>query len=650
MDTSARNRTLRWPAAVWSAVLVWCAAGVAVGAGPRERVQVTAWPNKVLYDVGETAQVEVTVVNMSGQALRARLVVRVVWEMADGKVLLDRPMEVAAGKTVKATASWANVPEVLGCEVRAELVGQDGKAVGQDSEYFNVCRHLDACRVGIHGCPGLTTNSTGAFLRQIPRRMARIRSGYVNICEYYAAKSYSLNMAPEEDEWAGLFWQSKEALRRMIREGHRHGQKAVLYATSYGGHSIDDLDLPLRHPEWVTYNRLGQPDGAGIDVKNEDALRLVPKRNTHYPACMPSTRFNWMNQGLLDHHIDQLIANKKMFGMDGVRYDGEPGSQWGQFDVTGKPMPGPAERVRQHIRMIRHIRTRVRKAWPDYLFMWNAGKAVGEAAVDLRHGVLAPALAALVADGGAMCNEEVRLAYAPHNAFHQWNAFADCMVSDVDLTRPAGGYAYVLFPWTSTVHRNTDEIGYSILLAAGHHPWYGMPVNDYKTDPGGTHYPVQKELFAFATRFSAMLWGHGIQRVREPEKVVTVASDKGQIWWRRFVHRRVLADGRAVLTVHLLNAPPTPGMGVLKQPLPDPIDRVRVRFAVPVKTVWLATARPGPARQVKQGRKVHETCGPMQYGPVACTQGELVVPRLRVWTMVVAELDTTNQPQQKGAK
>ena len=297
--------------------------------------------------------------------------------------------------------------------------------------------------------------------------------------------------------------------------------------------------------------------------------------------------------------------------------------------------------------MVRHIRTRVRQACPDYLFMWNTGCAVGpDKPVDLERGVLYPPLRVLVADGGALCDEEVRLAYSAINKYHEWKKFADCMVSDVDLTRPVGGHAYVLFPWVSSVHKNADELGYSILLAAGHHPWYGMPASDYQSNPGGSHYPVQKELFAFATRFSAMLWGRGIERVREPDKVVRVTSDKGQIWWRTFVHRRTLADGRQYLVVHLLNAPPTRTIGVIAQPLPDPIDHVRVRFAVPVKKVWTACARPGPARPVEappeiriwHGAKVHEHYGPMRYGPAACANGLVTVPRLRVWTMVVAEL------------
>ena len=147
-----------------------------------------------------------------------------------------------------------------------------------------------------------------------------------------------------------------------------------------------------------------------------------------------------------------------------------------------------------------------------------------------------------------------------------------------------------------------------------------------------------------------MLWGKGIDRVREPETIVEVTTGQGEIWWKNFVHQRTLADGRKYLIVHLLNAPPNKGMGVTEQPLPEPIKNVQVQFKAPVKKIWTATARPGPAKIItltKEERKgpnyrralTHETYGPMKYGEAKVVEaGKIVVPELRMWTMVVAEI------------
>jgi hypothetical protein len=628
-------------------VLAITAATVCLAA---DRFTVSPWPDKVLYDPGETATFQVTVKNASGQAFTGKLGVRVLWEMEDTKALAEAPLTLADGETKSVTAQWPNLPEVLGCEVRADLLDASGKPVATGSEYFNVCRAKDSCRVGIHAVTlGLITTSDPAYLATIPNAILWARQSYVNIGEHFLSKSAVLDLAPDVDEcMGGDYWNSVTAIRTAIEESHKYGMKNVVYTTSYSTHGLADLDIPMQHPEWLAYNEYGQPEGASVNILQEDKERMPIFRQLVQPGPFNSANFNWLNQKLLDWHIDSLIANHKLVGMDGVRYDGHPGAIWGKYDINGKPLPTGEERVKETVRIVRYIRQRIDAADPNYIWMFNAGTAVGgNNPVDLDKGVLEPTLVPVVENGGAMCDEEQRGAYSAYNRFHAWKAFADVMVSDVDLTRANGGYAYCLFPWASTVHRNSDEIGYGIMLAAGDHPWFSAPHDEYATNPGGSHFPVQKELFAFATRFSALLWGPGLNRVRQPEKLVQVSSDKGEIWWKNFVHQRTLADGRKYLIVHLLNAPPNQEMGVTEQPLPDPLANVRIAYQVPVKKVWLCTARPGPAHTVsRKGQKLfhysqaetYEAMGPLQCAPAKVEGGKVTLPELRMWTMVVAEL------------
>ncbi|MHB9024419.1 MAG: hypothetical protein ACYC7E_09620 [Armatimonadota bacterium] len=618
------------PALIAACCLLFIQAGFAAG-----KLAVTPWPNKLLYTSGETATFTVSLAN-AGEAVSGTLVTSVYWEMTDRLELARQPFSLQSGEKTALTVRWPKLPDVLGCEVRAEALDAHGAALAAGSEYFSICGRRDVLRVGIHGCAGLMTFGHEAFLRGVPAKILEFRRGYMNILEYFNGRSYSLNLAPDEEEYPSKFWISKKGLLAMAREARAHGMLGVSYVTSYGSYGIDEVDIALRHPEWVAYNDRGQPD-SGYNARGEELYRLRAQRETSYETdVMPSLNLNWLDGTLLEYHIDQLIANKAMFDMDGVRYDGEPGQIWGAFDVTGKPMPGPEVRAKERIRIVNRIKERVRKAYPDYLLMFNAGAAVGlEKMPDLENGVLDPQLRPLIVDGGALCDEEVRLACDAYNRFHEWKKYATLMVSDVDLTRKEGGFAYVIFPYPWSVHRNSTELGFSIMLAAGHHPWYAMPHNRDAKSPGGTHFPIQQELFAFATRYSALLWGRGIDRVRAPEETVTVSSPTGQIWWREYVHRRTLPDGRTYLIVHLLNAPPTKEIGVLTQPLPDPIRDVQVRFSVPVNTVWAATARPGPGLPQPEGG---EACGPMRVETLPVTQGQAVLPDLRVWTMIVAEL------------
>ncbi len=620
------------------------------GAWAADSFTVSPWPDQVRYDPGETASFQVSVKNASGQAFAGKLAVRVIWEMEDTQALAEVPVALADGEAKTFPAQWTKLPEVLGCEVRADLLDAAGKQVATGSEYFNVCRTKDTCRVGIHAVTlGLITTSDPAYLATIPGTILWSRQSYVNIGEHFLSKSSVLDLAPDVDEMmGGDYWNSVTAIRTAIDESHKLGMKNVVYTTSYATHGLADLDLSMRHPEWLAYNDYGQPDGASVNVVQEDKRRTPIWRQHDNPGPFNSANFNWLNPQLLDFHIDSLIANHKLVGMDGVRYDGHPGTIWAKYDINGKPLPTGEERLKETVRIVRYIRQRLDAADPNYIWMFNAGTAVGgNNPVDLDQGVLEPTLLPVVENGGAMCDEEQRGAYSAYNRFHAWKNFADVMVSDVDLTRANGGYAYCLFPWCSTVHRNSDEIGYQIMLAAGDHPWFSAPHDEYSTNPGGSHFPVQHELFAFATRFSAMLWGHDINRVRQADKVVQVTSDKGEIWWKNFVHQRTLADGRKYLIVHLLNAPPNKEIGVTEQPLPDPIANVKLAFQVPVKKVWLATARPGPARTVsRKGEKLfhysqaetYEAMGPLQCAAAQVEGGTVTLPQLRMWTMVVAEL------------
>ena len=424
-------------------------------------LSVVVLPDKLLYEPGETASIEVALKNNSATPFEGKLRVQVIWEMEDTKLLLEQSVKLGINATNVITAKWEKVPEVLGCEAKAELVGADGKVMASAGEYFNVCRHLDMLRVGIHAVGiGLASFSKPEFLDKIRKIiMPDKKRNYINICEYFIGKSHVWNLAPQEDEYmGGAYWESNTAVKTALEEGHRYGMIGMAYVTCVTTHGLDDLEVSLRHPEWLAYDKLGQPENVGVDVRGEDRAR-APEYGKVQRAGFCSGTVNWMNQEALDYHINQLIANHKLVGMDGVRYDGEPGSQWGAVDIDHKPFPDAAGKARERIRMIKYIRERVRKEIPSYLFMFNAGTAVGMGnPVDLKNGVLAPDLKPVVEDGGAMCDEQQRGAYSAINEFNNWKKFADVMVSDVDLTRKEGGYAYELFPWTSTVHKNADNV------------------------------------------------------------------------------------------------------------------------------------------------------------------------------------------------
>ncbi|MCG2661725.1 MAG: hypothetical protein L6437_15945, partial [Kiritimatiellae bacterium] len=496
---------------VFIAVFLGLAGAAGLWAAESPKVSVSPWPDKVLYDAGETAVIDVTIKNSTDKTVSGKLNVQVIWEIEESKALLNQAMEIKAGQTNAVSVKWENMPEVLGCEVRADFINDKGEAVASGSEYFNVCRHLDTCRVGIHGGGmDLQTYSNETYLKNIPGKIAFKRAHYLNIGEWYPAKSSVWNLAPKEDEWSGGFWNSKKALQLGIQEAHKHGMKAVVYATAFAMYGLDPVDVSLRHPDWILYDKTGRPapEWTIVDVKTEDLLRSIETgavKDKYTPACFTSIFGNWMVPEHLDFHIDQLIANAKMFGMDGVRYDGHPGVpsifNAALLNVEGRPVTTAENCDKEADRILKHIKQRIRKELPNYLFMYNAGCVFRN--VD-SSGNIKEGMQEVPRDNGAWCDEEFRGAYSSYNEFHEWKKYADLLVNDVDVMRKVGGHAYGLFPWASTIHKNAIELGYSIMLATGDHPWSADPEHDDTSYPGGSPYPIQKELYAFATRFSAM--------------------------------------------------------------------------------------------------------------------------------------------------
>ncbi|HEY3418698.1 MAG TPA: hypothetical protein VGM23_17625 [Armatimonadota bacterium] len=582
-----------------------------VSAAAQSKLTVTVWPDKLLYDVGETAKIDVTVTNTGQQPVKGQLTTRVIWEMEDTQTLLQQPVEVQPGEKKVVTATWKTV-EVLGCEARADF-RIDGQTPVTGSEYFNVCRGKDVQRVGIHVGYDLFTYADKAYLDAIPGKIMERRKNYCNIIEHFAwaPDSYS-KLAPDEDFWYSNngYWESKTAIRKEIEEGHKQGMKMLTYEISFAP-AAPSAELMRRHPDWFFYQDNGKPWPGEIDVQGIDNQRKADLRAPYRTGSL------WIPPSFalkepLDYGIQQLIASKKMFGWDGVRFDGHF-IMWsdlckGARDVTGKYIVSGKEAEKITRANTAYTKKEISKIFPDYLFMFNSS-------------VQNPDIAEICSDGGGTANEPIRESYGVNSQWNSWKAFTRYLLDDVDQARVRGGYAYAYMnpPWE--VCPNVDRIQYAIMLAAGDHPWFCGPF-DTASYKGGTHFPIMRDYFRFATRFSAVLWGHGLQRVTAPETLATVTAPTGTVWWKDFVSQRTLANGRTQLVIHLINEPPSKGIEAETQKLPVPINNITVKFSGKVARAWVASPEPQ-----------------LQYQQAPIDNGTITVPELRVWTVVIVEME-----------
>jgi hypothetical protein len=586
----------------------------------QQPVSVSLWPDKVLYTPGETAQFAVTVTNSGPGAVAGTLAARVLWEMDDAQKLPEQAVTVAPGETKKLTFTW-KTRDVLGCEARAELV-VDGRTVAAGAEYFNVCPQKEVLRVSLHGeYPDLFTYNTPEYLASLPAKVGSLRRAYCNVMEFFGwCPDNFANLAPAGDLWANSYYESKTALQAAVAEGHAQGVRSLHYAAGYTW-SRPGYDLVREHPEFAVYDTLGRPQAGGtLNVESAD-FGAHPDVRAGYNAtgaCWQGAFFNFARRDTVDWGIQQLLASKRMFGWDGVRFDGHfvvpTAYMAGGRDLDGTPIPSGEEGEKITAANTLYTKQQVFKVFPDYLFMYNG------ATYDAVHNRPLPDGVSMASQGGLVTDESYRTYYEVVSAWNSWKAFAGRMVQEADRCRANGGFAggYLPPPWC--VNPAVDRLQYCLLFAAQNHPFFSFPAQDRPQDVGGTHFPIQKDIFRFATRFSAFLWGREQERVPDPDQVVSV-STAGKVWWRDYVYERRRPDGRRFLIVQLINEPPTEFIQAEKQQLPQPLADVTVKFTHPVKQAWVASAEPE-----------------LNYQRVEAPGGAVRVPRLAVWTMVVAEM------------
>jgi len=207
----------------------------------------------------------------------------------------------------------------------------------------------------------------------------------------------------------------------------------------------------------------------------------------------------------VDWGIRQLIESKRMFGWDGVRFDGHfvvpTAYVSGVLDLDGKPVPAGDEGEKITAANTLYTKQQVFKVFPDYLFMYNG------ATYDAVHNRPLPDGVSMASQGGLVADESYRTYYEVVSAWNSWKSFAGRLVQEADRCRSLGGFAggYMPPPWC--VNPNADRIQYSLLFAAQNHPFFSFPALNRPADVGGTHFPIQKDLFRFVTRFSAFIWG-----------------------------------------------------------------------------------------------------------------------------------------------
>ncbi len=544
-----------------------------------------------LHKPSESAAIEVVVKNFSAERQQAELAVGCTGRLADWN---ESSRQMIALDPRESKALRIEVPlatESFGTAVEARLL--------RDSKVFDQAEDV----VGVHDNPwmvGIGGTLPGDFIgRAKPEQADKLldiaRQKYANWLEvfFWAPDDWG-NLTPTADRWysgQASYLMEPGKIKRFIEAAHARGIKVV----TYGKHVAcgpDGAELARRRPEWFR--------GAGGDIRqldewNDDAARA--KKGAVFSWQRYPVDFN--RPDALAYGIRQIADSARMFGWDGVRFDGH-------YTVSSDAVS--AWNLRQ-------LKETLWAERPGFLFGFNYAFAP-DSYPAITH-EMREALA-----GSGMWMQE---AIGQHDGYsidgsvyRTWTkaegearGFAPNELKQAKRVSSLGGQYHCILALKPSP-AGVFKLVYSLI--AGAHSVYGS----HEQVPGCGNWG------RFMTRWSAFLWHPGLTIVARPEERVTVGDSR--VYWQSLTQEFIDTPTRKFTVVHLVN--PSPDDTIAKTTLPEPL----AGFPVSIK------ASPGAAIE----RVVFVRPDGEPYDVALANEGNakearVSVPGLAVWGMLIVE-------------
>lgn len=572
------------------------------------------------YRRHEPKSAMIAVRNFGTTPRRAELRVTLHADLADVESLLRRDIELQPGQEQRFDMPIKTTAE-FGYELRAELVA-DGKPLDARSDIFTVADNVYKIQMVTSKGPSAPSAfcwSGAVDMRRVPELVEAGRAGYGNFYEFFAwPPDDGLDFVPKGDKWwAGQngYPGSKSNLKGIIAELHKHGIKAIFYAAWWSNGT--GIETFRKHPDWFLYDDdTGRGGGCDIEAyKQAKKLIAEGKEGEGLQKSGGGAAPNWADPRVVDAGLDSMRESIRMFGWDGVRWDGEYQMTylWDKMDIHGRKVKDLYKDMDEtNTRILRQIIERFRREEPQ--FVWGYNNEMNPR----MWGTNPPkAQAYKLKQGGSLMWESPRTANEAMNPNHTFGEYSTNTCEMADYCRERGGY-FMQFPagagWVGTVHDRIYKTIIPVVAGStvyGNSAWLGDSIGQYNK---------------FIARYCSLWWDDKVRSVHQPERFLKVEGS-GPIWWKDYVDARPAGWGKRDLIIHLVNEPVNKVIG------PEvtgrmPAIQTNVRVALDrqaggrVQQAWWLSPEPDavcqPVDVVREG-----------------AADTVVVPRLQCWSVVV---------------
>lgn len=513
---------------------------------------------KITYKRGEQGQGTLELRNTSRTPQTVSLVTEIESGLDRKRPIRTETIDVPAGQTVPWKGDFATEALAWGCGFHVTATVAGFPAEGQCA-IFSVPDHFWDVAI-MATCPAQMTRDFGTMDAARQAAAGLKAQGFNGFEAYFWAPCDFLDYTPRTERFFSgqtAYCQTVTGTRNLIAACHELGIAATFYANLWGGSGEPAFEAMRSHPDWF--------GSANFHTGALDDASLMTAGIIRGPGHKVWS-YNQINDkagmGVFDLHVEQILGTRKMFGWDGIRYDSYYSAPWTIAAMT-------------------HIRERVGKETPEFLFGYNAF-----ADAEDRAGAM-DSLA-----GGMIMAEGLRVGTGSRvvDLLQGLNAWRNIGWPHRAAIGPlygftAGGDNKKSLPPTPLDHILMS----STLIAAGAHPYYNRMESAIGDHPG------------FALRYAELVYNTAMRLPRDPDSVVVLPKGIEPLAWRQLVRVASLGDGHQRLVLHLINAPETYTLGTLEMGHPAPLRNVALRFSLPqgakVNGAWLLQAVPTAAHQ-----------------------------------------------------
>lgn len=587
-------------------VLIVCAALVHAAGVEIHRVI----PSKIIYTPNEDGTINVVLGNTepSPQQAEVRLVTR--WDMDGEREIGKQEVTLAAGEVKSLTFPWNTGAERYGREARAEVI-QKGKVTDARSEYFNVIKEwwrVNNCGAGIGGLCGKWAKENDLYplrkrvfdyyhLKYKTYEHSFYTAGYYppetgpflgygnHGMAYASAPSVFGDLTPDVPD--DVTWYSGSGLYPFKTKDRKEDmawcKKWGIKSTMYSYRSLtgpSGFEIARRHPEWVARTKTGAFDDSEFTSPSPlELTNSITTRMSEWFGLLPDL----YNREALQFGANALVDTIKMFGFDGIFWDGCGYYVGPSYSYKGDPMPNGQDAEDISARNIRVTHETIWKEFPE-AYLWyngadpanvgsfypsgNGGGRKGkiQMMVDARNGYLHEFQAVQIAN--------------PQNAGHSWRSLFEIYLDSRDSIRkknwgtPLKGIVQTGYVFPSGFRFEITQEEYARTReewAWANHIISLMAAAQIHFCGGDNAF---RPMLQMTTRYSQFFWDENVQIVDKAFKHYEVDSLR-EVWWEECVYERETEQGRDII-FNIVNSPDAETAHMKIYDDPKPADDVEI--------------------------------------------------------------------------